>query len=300
MFLASGWKDYEVMDTCSGEKLERWGKYVLLRPDPQVIWNTKKQVPEWEKLNAHYHRSAKGGGEWEFFSLPEQWQIHYDLKGLSDGRLTFNLKPFSFKHTGLFPEQAVNWQWCSDLIAGEIASGRKKPGEIKVLNLFAYTGGATCACAKAGAHVTHVDASKGMVAWAKENAKDSGIAEDRLRWLVDDCQKFVEREIRRGNQYDAIIMDPPSYGRGPKGEIWKMEDNIYAFLKLCAQVLKKDALFFLINSYTTGLQPAVLTYMLQTILVPEFKGTVSCDEVGLPVRCNHLVLPAGASGRWQK
>lgn len=300
MFLASGWKDYEVIDTRRGEKLERWGNYILLRPDPQVIWNTEKKAPQWKKLNAHYHRSEKGGGEWEFFSLPEQWKIHYDLKGIEDGRLTFNLKPFSFKHTGLFPEQAVNWQWCSDLISEEIKSGRKKAGELKVLNLFAYTGGATCACAKAGAHVTHVDASKGMVSWAKENAKDSGIQEDRLRWLVDDCQKFVEREIRRGNKYDAIIMDPPSYGRGPKGEIWKMEDNIFEFIKLCTQVLKKDALFFLINSYTTGLQPAVLTYMLKTLLIPEFKGQVSCDEVGLPVSCNQLVLPAGASGRWQK
>jgi len=303
MFLSSEWKDYEVLDTTKGEKLERWGNYILLRPDPQVIWETPRKHAAWKKLNAHYHRSSKGGGEWEFFDLPKQWQIHYDLKSLSnnakssggsaklDSRLTFNLKPFSFKHTGLFPEQAVNWEWCSEKI---INSGR----EIKVLNLFAYTGGATIACAKAGAHVTHVDASKGMVAWAKENAKDSGIDESRTRWLVDDCKKFIEREIRRGSKYDAIIMDPPSYGRGPKGEIWKMEDNIYEFVELCSQVLSDKPLFVLINSYTTGLQSAVLTYMLSSILVPKFKGKVESDEVGLPVSSSGLILPAGASGRW--
>ncbi len=301
MYLADNWKDYTVLDTSSGEKLEKWGDYILLRPDPQVIWNTPKQIPEWNKINAHYHRSNKGGGEWEFFDLPNQWKISYDIKSLSDlgldSTLTFNLKPFSFKHTGLFPEQAVNWEWCANLIAKKLKEGANH-GDIKVLNLFAYTGGATVACAKAGAHVTHVDASKGMVNWAKENANDSNIDEKLTRWLVDDCQKFVEREIRRGNKYDAIIMDPPSYGRGPKGEIWKIEENIFDFIKLCSQVLKDDALFFLINSYTTGLQPAVLSYMLECSIKNSRGGKVFSDEVGLLVKANGLTLPCGASGRW--
>ena len=271
MWLADGWKDYEVIDCSKGEKLERWGKYLLVRPDPQVIWDTKKVHPGWRRMNGHYHRSAKGGGEWEFFDLPEQWTISY--KGL-----TFNLKPFSFKHTGLFPEQAANWDWFGEKIR---SAGRP----IKVLNLFAYTGGATLAAAKAGAAVTHVDASKGMVGWAKENAKS--------------CVKFVEREIRRGNHYDGIIMDPPSYGRGPKGEIWKIEDSIHPFIKLCARLLSDDPLFFLVNSYTTGLAPSVLTYMLSTEL-KEFKGSVRSEELGLPVSSNGLVLPCGASGRWER
>ena len=218
MWIADQWKDYEVLDTSEGEKLERWGEYLLVRPDPQVIWNTPKELPGWRKMNGHYHRSRKGGGEWEFFDLPKQWEIAYK-------ELRFNLKPFSFKHTGLFPEQAVNWDWFSDKIRN---AGRP----VKVLNLFAYTGGATLAAAAAGAAVTHVDASKGMVNWAKENAKSSGLEEAPIRWLVDDCMKFVEREIRRGNHYDGIIMDPPSYGRGPKGEIWKIEDSIYDFIRL--------------------------------------------------------------------
>ena len=300
MFLAANWKEYEVIDASAGEKLERWGDFILLRPDPQVIWTTPKHASAWKKLNAHYHRSSKGGGEWEFFDLPKQWQIHYDLKALDVNacRLTFNLKPFSFKHTGLFPEQAVNWEWC----AGKIrAALQKDPNrQIRVLNLFAYTGGATCACAKAGAHVTHVDASKGMVQWAKENAKDSGIEESSTRWLVDDCLKFVEREIRRGNHYDAIIMDPPSYGRGPKGETWKIEDQIYDLISRCREILSEDAIFFLLNSYTTGLQPAVLTYLLSSILVPHLGGKVESDEVGLPVTETNLILPAGAAGRWEK
>ena len=299
MWLADNWKDYEVIDTSCGDKLERWGTYLLQRPDPQVIWNTPKAVKEWKKINAHYHRSNKGGGEWEFFDLPQQWSISYDLpcfSGSPDGKLTFHLKPFNFKHTGLFPEQAVNWDWFSELIQNAVKDGR----EVKVLNLFAYTGGATCAAAKAGAHVTHVDASKGMVAWAKENAASSGVDEKLTRWLVDDCQKFVEREIRRGNKYDAIIMDPPSYGRGPKGEVWKIEDSIFDLITLCSQVLKEDALFFLINSYTTGLQPGVLTYMLETILTKKFGGHVNSEEVGLPVSSNGLVLPCGCSGRWSK
>ena len=287
MWTADAWKDYEVIDTSGGEKLERWGDYILVRPDPQVIWDTPRTDRRWKQKNGHYHRSSKGGGEWEFFQLPEEWSIRYR-------ELTFRLKPFSFKHTGLFPEQAANWDWFSSIIRD-----RKKAGQpVKVLNLFAYTGGATLSAAKAGAAVTHVDASKGMVSWAKENAAASGLAEAPIRWLVDDCVKFVEREIRRGNTYDAIIMDPPSYGRGPKGEIWKIEESIFPFLRLTAQILSKDACFFLINSYTTGLQPAVLSYMLQTVITPQFGGYVEAGEIGLPVSSNSLILPCGASGRW--
>ena len=286
MWIADRWKDYEVLDTSSGEKLERWGDYILVRPDPQVIWNTKKTLPGWKKKNGHYHRSAKGGGEWEFFDLPEEWSIHYDA-------LTFHLKPFSFKHTGLFPEQATNWDWFSKLI-------REANRPIKVLNLFAYTGGATLSAARAGASVTHVDASKGMVSWAKENAVASNLGEAPIRWLVDDCVKFVEREIRRGNKYDAIIMDPPSYGRGPKGEIWKIEESIFQFLEVTAQIPSDDPLLFLVNSYTTGLQPAVLSYMIHTAIVSRFGGKVEAEEIGLPVTSNGLVLPCGASGRWQR
>ena len=289
MWIADGWKDYQVIDCSKGEKLERWGKYILLRPDPQVIWDTPKQDRNWEKLNGHYHRSSKGGGEWEFFDLPNEWSITYTLP--IHKTLTFNLKPFSFKHTGLFPEQATNWDWFSEKIKN---AGRP----VKVLNLFAYTGGATLAAAAAGASVTHVDASKGMVAWAKENAVSSGLGDAPIRWIVDDCVKFVEREIRRGNHYDAIIMDPPSYGRGPKGEIWKIEDAVYPLIKLCAELLTDKPLFFLVNSYTTGLQPAVLTYMLSTAL-KAFPGKVESSEIGLPVSCNGLVLPCGASGRFE-
>ena len=283
MWIADNWKDYEVIDTSKGEKLERWDKYMLVRPDPQVIWNTDRKENAWRKPNGHYFRSSKGGGEWEFHNLPEEWTIGYK-------DLTFNLKPFSFKHTGIFPEQAANWDWFSELIE---KSGR----EIKVLNLFAYTGGATVSAAKAGASVTHVDASKGMVAWAKENASISGLQDAPVRYLVDDCTKFVEREIRRGNKYDAIIMDPPSYGRGPKGEIWKIEESIFPFVQLTSKLLSDKPLFFLINSYTTGLQPAVLSYMLHTVLDPIKKGKIDADEVGLPVTSNGLVLPCGASGR---
>ena len=291
MWLADRWKDYEVIDCSCGEKLERWAKYILLRPDPQVIWDTPKTNKNWKKLNGHYHRSKKGGGEWEFFDLPQEWTINYSLP--INKELTFHLKPFSFKHTGLFPEQAANWDWFGDKIRN---AGRP----VKVLNLFAYTGGATLAAAKAGASVTHVDASKGMVGWAKENAASSGLSNAPIRWLVDDCVKFVEREIRRGNHYDAIIMDPPSYGRGPKGEIWKIEDAIHPLVKLCAQLLSDDPLFFLINSYTTGLAPAVLTYMMSTEIVPKFGGHVDAQEIGLPVTETGLVLPCGASGRWEK
>ncbi|MEY8391264.1 SAM-dependent methyltransferase [Lachnospiraceae bacterium] len=284
MWIADNWKEYEVIDCSNGEKLERWADYLLVRPDPQVIWNTPQKHPGWRKKNGHYHRSKKGGGEWEFFDLPQQWDLHYDA-------LTFHLKPFSFKHTGLFPEQAVNWDWF-----GKKIRQAKRP--VKVLNLFAYTGGATLAAAAAGANVTHVDASKGMVTWAKENAIASHLEKAPIRWIVDDCVKFVEREIRRGNHYDAIIMDPPSYGRGPKGEIWKIEDAVYPLVKLCTRLLSDKPLFFLINSYTTGLQPAVLAYMLGTEL-RKFKGIINAQEIGLPVSSNGLALPCGASGRWE-
>lgn len=292
MWIANNWKDYEVLDCSNGEKLERWGDYILVRPDPQVIWDTPKTLKGWKKMNGHYHRSSRGGGEWEFFNLPEQWTINYKS-------LTFNLKPFSFKHTGLFPEQATNWDWFFDLISKE-KTKRDNDNPVKVLNLFAYTGGATLAAAAAGANVTHVDASKGMVNWAKENAVSSGLKDAPIRWLVDDCVKFVEREIRRGNKYDAIIMDPPSYGRGPKGEIWKIEDSIHSFVKLCTQILSDKPLFFLINSYTTGLAPSVLTYMIEIEVGKKFGGHVESQEIGLPVSSNGLVLPCGASGRWSR
>ena len=292
MWIAENWKDYEVLDTSKGEKLERWGDYLLVRPDPQVIWDTPKKEKGWRKMNGHYHRSSKGGGEWEFFQLPKEWTIQYSLP--INKKLTFHLKPFSFKHTGLFPEQAANWNWFSQLIADAVSKGR----QVKVLNLFAYTGGATLAAAAAGASVTHVDASKGMVTWAKENAISSGLKDAPIRWLVDDCVKFVEREIRRGNHYDAIIMDPPSYGRGPKGEIWKIEESVYPLIQLCSQILTDNPLFFLINSYTTGLQPAVLSYMISTVLGTA-NGTVTASEIGLPVSSNGLVLPCGASGRYE-
>ncbi len=284
MWIADNWKDYEVIDTSSGEKLERWGDFFLVRPDPQVIWNTEKKHYGWKKFNGHYHRSSKGGGEWEFKNLPQEWSITYR-------DLTFNLKPFSFKHTGLFPEQAANWDWFSSLI-------KEADRPVKVLNLFAYTGGATVSAAKAGASVTHVDASKGMVGWAKENAASSGLSDAPIRYLVDDCTKFIEREIRRGNKYDAIIMDPPSYGRGPKGEIWKIEDSVFPFINLTTKLLSDTPLFFLINSYTTGLQPAVLSYMLHTAIDPIHRGKIEAEEIGLPVKSNGLILPCGASGRW--
>ena len=292
MWLADQWNDYEVIDCSKGEKLERWGDYLLVRPDPQVIWDTPKKENGWRKMNGHYHRSSNGGGEWEFFQLPKEWTIQYSLP--INKKLTFHLKPFSFKHTGLFPEQAANWNWFSQLIADAVSKGR----QVKVLNLFAYTGGATLAAAAAGASVTHVDASKGMVTWAKENAISSGLKDAPIRWLVDDCVKFVEREIRRGNHYDAIIMDPPSYGRGPKGEIWKIEESVYPLIQLCSQILTDNPLFFLINSYTTGLQPAVLSYMISTVLGTA-NGTVTASEIGLPVSSNGLVLPCGASGRYE-
>ncbi len=286
MWIAESWKEYEVLDTSQGEKLERWGKYILIRPDPQILWNTEKKQPGWKKPNGHYHRSSKGGGEWKFSHLPDEWTIHYK-------DLQFHLKPFKFKHTGLFPEQAVNWEWIEQKI-------RQSRRPLRVLNLFAYTGGATLAAAKAGAAVTHVDASKGMVGWARENAASSGLSGAPIRWLVDDCVKFVEREIRRGSRYDGIILDPPSYGRGPRGEVWKIEESIYPFISLTAQVLSKTPVFYLINSYTTGLQPAVLSYMINSVIVKKLGGQVEADEIGLPVTSTGLTLPCGASARWSK
>ena len=285
MWIANGWKEYEVIDTSCGEKLERWGNYLLVRPDPQVIWDTPKTEPGWRKMNAHYHRSSKGGGEWEFFDLPQQWDLHYK-------DLTFHLKPFSFKHTGLFPEQAVNWDFAMNKI-----KEAKRP--VKVLNLFGYTGAASLACASAGAEVCHVDASKGMVAWAKENAVSSGLADKPIRWLVDDCVKFVQREQRRGNTYDGIIMDPPSYGRGPGGEVWKLEEQLYHLVELCLPILSKQPLFFILNSYTTGLSPAVMEYLLGVMLKKPFGGTVSSSEIGLPVTSSGFVLPCGSTAIWQ-
>lgn len=281
------WKDYELIDCSDGERLERWGKYILIRPDPQVIWSTPKINKLWFKADARYLRSSTGGGKWDVYtSLPDAWQIRYD-------ELTFNIKPMGFKHTGIFPEQAVNWDMVADVI-------KNADREVKVLNLFAYTGGATVSALKAGAAVTHVDASKGMVLWAKENAAASGVADRSVRWLVDDCKKFVEREIRRGNKYDIIIMDPPSYGRGPGGEVWKLENEVYSLISLCAEVLSDDALMFLINSYTTGLSPSVMSYILGTLLVPKLGGKVFADEIGLRATETGLVLPSGATAYWTK
>ena len=284
MLIASDWKDYEVLDTGDGEKLERWNDIVLRRPDPQAIW--PKQRPEiWRRADAHYSRSAKGGGEWTFFKeLPERWTVRYrDLQ--------FYVRPTGFKHTWLFPEQAVNWDWMAGLIR---AAGRP----VRVLNLFGYTGGATLACASAGAKVTHVDAAKGMVQWAGENRRLAGIDETRVRWIVDDALKFVAREARRGNVYEGILMDPPSYGRGPGGEVWKLENELYGLVEACERVLAKDALFMLINSYTTGLQPAVLNNMLSMTVGKSRTGRVTADEIVLPVTAGG-VLPCGASGRWE-
>ena len=284
MWIADQWNDYEVIDTSDGEKLERWGSYTLVRPDPQVIWNTPKTDRRWRSYDGRYARSNTGGGQWSEKRLPERWQVHY-------GPLTFNVKPMNFKHTGIFPEQAVNWDFSMEQI--------KKAGRpISVLNLFAYTGGAPLAAAAAGAQVCHVDAAKGMVAWARENAKSSGLENAPIRWIIDDCAKFVEREIKRGRRYDAIIMDPPSYGRGPSGEIWKLEKDLYPFLQLVTGVLSDDPLFVIINSYTTGLAPSVLGYMLDTLVTTKHGGHTECQELGLPVTNSGLALPCGSTGRW--
>ncbi len=287
MRYTSDWKDYELLDCSSGERLERWGNVTLIRPDPQVIWKTPKKHPSWRRADAVYHRSSSGGGNWEIKNkIPSFWSIGY-------GDLNFNVKTMGFKHTGIFPEQAVNWDYTAKLIKN---AGRP----VKVLNLFAYTGGATVACLKAGAEVVHVDASKGMVQWAKENAVASGVADRKVRWIVDDCVKFVQREIRRGNKYDIIIMDPPSYGRGPGGEIWKLENEVYSFVELCSQVLSDNPIMVLINSYTTGLSPAVMQYILGALIKPKFGGVAESDEIGLPVTQTGMVLPCGASAIWHK
>ena len=286
MWLADNWKDYEVLDTSAGEKLERWGKYILVRPDPQVIWNTPKDDPLWRKYDARYARSSTGGGKWQNLRLPAQWQVRYK-------ELTFQVKPMNFKHTGIFPEQAANWDYAMAKIR---AAGRP----VSVLNLFGYTGAATVACASAGASVCHVDAAKGMVAWGKENAAASGVADRPIRWIVDDCGKFVEREIRRGHRYDAVIMDPPSYGRGPGGEVWKLETNLWPFVELVSGVLSDDPLFVIINSYTTGLSPSVLTYLSESIFTRRFGGRSESQELGLPVAASGLVLPCGAACRWER
>ena len=286
MRVADKWKDYKIIDTSTGEKLENWGGKILVRPDPQIIWKSKRRSSMWKKADAVYHRSNKGGGEWEYRAkLPDSWNISYN-------NLTFNIRPTGFKHTGLFPEQAVNWDFMSDKI-------RNLSREIKVLNLFAYTGGATLACAEAGALVSHVDASKGMVQWARENAAASNLSNKPIRWLVDDCEKFVRREIRRGNLYDAVVMDPPSYGRGPGGEVWKLEDSIYDLVKVCSEVLSDNPLFFLLNSYTTGLSPSVMAYILNDILVEKLGGKVIADEIGLPVEATGGILPCGSTAIWQ-
>ena len=286
MRVANNWKDFEVIDTTSGEKLERWGDVILARPDPQIIWNTPKGA-EWKQANARYQRSSSGGGQWDNRSMnKDQWHINY-------GPLTFKISPTNFKHTGLFPEQAVNWDFMADKI--------RNPGRpISVLNLFAYTGGATIACAEAGAKVCHVDASKGMVSWAKENAQLSGLADKPIRWIVDDCKKFVEREIRRGNKYDAIVMDPPSYGRGPGGEVWKLEEAVYPLVELCSQVLSDKPLFFLLNSYTTGLSPSVMEYIIGVTVGKKYKGKLSSSEIGLPVTKTGFVLPCGSTAMWEE
>ncbi len=287
MNIAKNWEDYKIIDMANGQKLEKWGGYALSRPDPQIVWKNKSNPEEWKKADAIYSRSKTGGGSWEYKKkLPTAWQIKYK-------DLTFNIKPMGFKHTGLFPEQAVNWDW----MRNKIENAKR---EIKVLNLFAYTGGATVACLAAGASVCHVDSSKGMVTWAKENVTSSGLAEKKVRYIVDDVVKFVNREIRRENKYDAIIMDPPSYGRGANGEVWQFENNIYDLVELCTKVLSDKPLFFLINSYTTGISSSVLANILNLTVAKKYKGKVESGEIGLPMENSSLVLPAGIFGRWEE
>lgn len=290
MKLANEWKDYKILDMADGQKLERWGDVILSRPDPQIIWKSKSFPNKWKEINAEYHRSKTGGGAWEFKKkMPKQWQVKYK-------NLIFNIKPMGFKHTGLFPEQAVNWDWMIDKIKKE----KKNKKEVKVLNLFAYTGGATVACLSAGASVCHVDSSKGMTTWAKENVISSGLQDRPVRFIIDDVVKFVNREIRRGNKYDAIIMDPPSYGRGAKGEVWQFENNIYDLVELCSKVLSEDPLFFLINSYTTGISSQVLKNILDIVISKKYKGEIEAGEIGLPMENSKLILPCGIYGRWEK
>ncbi len=285
MRIAKNWKDYRLIDCTCSEKLEMWGDVSLIRPDPQIIWKTEKRSPLWDSAHGHYYRSDKGGGQWDFKKkIPDSWIIGYkDLR--------FNIRPTGFKHTGLFPEQAVNWDFMDNAI-------RSADRPINVLNLFAYTGGATLACAAAGAAVCHVDASKGMVQWARDNAAASGLSEKPIRWIVDDCEKFVTREIKRGRRYEAVVMDPPSYGRGPSGEVWKLEDCVYDLVKLCTGVLSDKPLFFLLNSYTTGLSPYVMAYILRETAGAKFGGTVTADEIGLPVESSGGVLPCGSTAIW--
>lgn len=286
MFASKDWKDYELLDTGGGEKLERWGSYVLRRPDPQIIWPLEKETGPWLKADGHYHRSSSGGGQWEYRTeLPERWSIAF-------GGLKFHIKPTNFKHTGLFPEQAANWSWMIDKIRGA-----RRP--IKVLNLFAYTGGASVACAYAGAEVCHVDAAKGMVQWAKENVALSGLADRPVRYITDDVFKFVQREQRRGSQYDAIIMDPPSYGRGPNGEMWKLEEHLYPFVQTCMSIMSDKPLFLLINSYTTGISATVLTNILTMTMKKKFGGMITSGEIGLPISASGMTLPCGILGRWE-
>ncbi len=285
LWISDAWEEYEVLDASGGERLERWGPYILVRPDPQVIWNTPRTAAEWKRFDARYVRSNTGGGRWTEHSLPERWQLRYK------DYLTFNVKPMNFKHTGVFPEQAANWDFIRERVAN---AGRP----VRILNLFAYSGGATLAAASAGAEVFHVDASKGMVAWAKENAAASGLSDAPIHWMVDDCAKFVQREIRRGRRYDGIIMDPPSYGRGPGGEIWKMESSFYPFLTETAKLLSEKPLFVIINSYTTGLAPSAVAYASDAVFTPRYGGKTAAGELGLPVRDSGLVLPCGAAGRW--
>lgn len=287
MYIADQWKDFEVIDTGDGDKLERWGNYILRRPDPQIIWPIQHEDEQWRKADAHYHRSSSGGGQWQIRNkqMPERWTISY-------GDLRFHIKPTNFKHTGLFPEQAANWSWMMDKI-------RSANRPIRVLNLFAYSGGATVACAAAGAEVCHVDAAKGMVQWAKENAELSGLENAPIRYITDDVFKFVQREQRRGRQYDAIIMDPPSYGRGPKGETWKLEENLFPFLQTCMTIMSDNPLFLLINSYTTGLSPTVLQHLLTMSMGNKYGGQINCGEIGLPITRSGLALPCGILGRWE-
>ena len=281
------WSDYELIDSSNGERLERWGDVILIRPDPQVIWTTERKNPLWHNAHARYFRSNTGGGKWQMYKkVPASWQIKYR-------DLLFNVKPMGFKHTGVFPEQAVNWDFASDII-------KKSARQLNILNLFGYTGCATVACLKAGAKVCHVDASKGMVNWAKENAVSSNVVDRPVRWIVDDCAKFVSREIRRGHKYDGIIMDPPSYGRGPSGEIWKLEERIYEFVELCSGVLSDNAEFVILNSYTTGLSPSVMVYLLGTVIKARFGGSVSADEIGLTVTQTGLTLPCGSTAIWRR
>ena len=286
MRYSENWKDYELIDCSDGERLERWGNIILIRPDPQIIWSSGKKNPLWRNAHARYHRSNKGGGSWEMYKrVPDSWSVKYR-------NLKFNVKPMGFKHTGVFPEQAVNWDWVYDRIKSE-----NRP--LNILNLFGYTGCATLMCMDAGAKVCHVDASKGMVNWAKENAQISKLADRPVRWLVDDCVKFVQREIRRGHKYDGIIMDPPSYGRGPNGEVWKIEEKLYSFMELCMQVLSDDPSFLILNSYTTGLSPAVMEYLLNVMLKSRYGGKVSSDEIGLKVTESGMCLPCGSTVIWE-